>query len=133
MSGAAAAGAAAARAARLRKEEEELTPYNAEDLDGWEFKIVRSVTQGFKGVEAVRRLCEEESHAGWEMVEKFDDSRIRFKRRLEMRSRDQYLGPGAVDPYRTTAGMSEGRLVLVVLGVCAAVAAAAILIAKLVG
>jgi len=123
MTGAGAAGAAAAaKAAMMRKEEEELTPYNAEDLDGWEFKIVRANSRKFKDAQAVRRLCEEESHAGWEMVEKFDDSRIRFKRRVEMRSQDQYLRPGAVDPYRTLVGVSESHIVLIVLGVSVLVA-----------
>lgn len=116
-----AAAAAAAKAAMMRKEEEELTPYNAEDLEGWEFKIVRANTRKFKDAEAVRRLCEQESHAGWEMVEKFDDSRIRFKRQVENRSRDRHLGPEAVDPYRTLVGVSETQIVLVIVGVCALV------------
>jgi hypothetical protein len=113
----AAAAAAAAKAAMMRKEEEELTPYNAEDLEGWEFKIVRANSRKFKDAQAVQRVCEQEAHAGWEMVEKFDDSRIRFKRRVEMRSRDQHLGPGAVDPYRTLIGVSETHIVLVIVGV----------------
>jgi len=119
MSGAGAAAAAAAKAAKLREEEEELTPYNSNDLDVWEFKIVRANSRKFKNAESVRRLCEEESHAGWEMVEKFDDSRIRFKRRLELRSQDQHMGPGAVDPYRTQVGPSETHIALIILGVCA--------------
>jgi hypothetical protein len=128
MSGAvAASAAAAAKAAKMRKEEEELTPYNAEDLDGWEFKIVRANSRKFKDTEAVHRLCEQESHAGWEMVEKFDDSRIRFKRRVEMRSRDQHLGPGAVDPYRTLIGVSETHIVFLVIGLSALLALGAVL------
>jgi hypothetical protein len=122
MSGAGAAGAAAAaaaKAAKLREEEEELTPYNSNDLDVWEFKIVRANSRKFKSAESVRRLCEEESHAGWDMVEKFDDCRIRFKRRLELRSQDQHMGPGAVDPYRTQIGPSETHIVLLILAVCA--------------
>ena len=114
-----AAAAAAAKAARLREEEEEMTPYNSDDLDDWEFKIVRANSRKFKSAESVRRLCEEESYAGWEMVEKFDDCRIRFKRRRELRSQDQHLGPGAVDPYRTQIGPSEAHIVLIILGVCA--------------
>ena len=117
--GAAGAAAAAAKAAKLREEEEELTPYNSGDLDVWEFKIVRANSRKFKNAESVRRLCEEESHAGWEMVEKFDDSRIRFKRRLKLRSQDQHLGPGAVDPYRTHVGPTENQIVLLALGVAA--------------
>jgi hypothetical protein len=114
--GASAAAAAAAKAARLRKEEEELTPYKADDLDGWEFKIVRANTRKFKSAESVRRLCEEEAQAGWEMVEKFDDSRIRFKRRIEQRSQDPHR---TIDPYRSLIGPSEGHIVAIILAVCA--------------
>ena len=69
-----------------------MTQYGGEDLDGWEFKIVRSATSKFKSPDYVRRLCEEEARAGWEMVEKFDDHRIRFKRRVERRAEDAHLG-----------------------------------------
>jgi len=114
--GGAAAAAAAAKAAKMREEEEELTPYKSDDLDGWEFKIVRANSRKFKSPESVRRLCEEESQAGWEMVEKFDDSRIRFKRRIEQRSQDPHR---TVDPYRTLIGLSETNIVVMVLLVCA--------------
>lgn len=114
--GATAAAAAAAKAARMRKEEEELTPYKSDDLDGWEFKIVRANSRKFKKTEAVQRLCREEAKAGWEMVEKFDDSRIRFKRRVEERAQDPYR---SVDPYRSLVGASEGLIVAIVLAVCA--------------
>jgi hypothetical protein len=130
--GATAAAAAAAAAAKLREEEEELTPYHSDDLDGWEFKIVRSHSSKFKTAQAVQKLCEQESHAGWEMVEKFDDSRIRFKRRADMRSRDQYLGPNSVDPYRTLVGPSEAHIVLYVLAGFAAVGLIIFLISQLV-
>ncbi len=119
MSGAAAGGiaaataAAAARAARMRQEEEDMTGYNGKDLDGWEFKIVRSNTGRFKNREAVRKLCDEEGLAGWEMLEKFDDNRIRFKRRVEHRSRDQHL---QIDPYRSEIGPGQGKIVTIVLG-----------------
>ena len=119
MSGAAAGGvaaataAAAARAARRRQEEEDMTGYNASDLDGWEFKIVRSNTGKFKNREAVRQLCDQEALAGWEMLEKFDDNRIRFKRKIEHRSRDQHL---QTDPYRSEIGPGQGKIVALVLG-----------------
>jgi hypothetical protein len=100
----------------MRKEEEELTPYNSDDMDGWEFKIVRANSRKFKRPEDVQRLCQEEAQAGWEMVEKFDDSRIRFKRRVEERSQDQYR---SVDPYRSMIGASEGKIVAIVLAACA--------------
>jgi hypothetical protein len=109
---AATSAAVAAEAARkLREEEEELTPYKSEEIEGWEFKIVRSVTGQFKKPETVQRLLEEESRAGWEMLEKFDDNRIRFKRKIENRTNDRYL---EIDPYRTQFGISQGQLGLVI-------------------
>ncbi len=117
MSGAAAGGAAAAAAAkraRMRQEEESMTSYSPNDLEGWEFKIVRANTRRFKDREAIRQLCEEESKAGWEMIEKFDDTRIRFKRKIENRSRDQHLD---MDPYRSEVGFSQGALAGVIIGI----------------
>ncbi len=108
------AAAAAARARRKREEEEEkMTAYNKDDLNGWEFKIVRSTTGKFKDYKTVQKICKEEAQAGWELVEKFDNGRMRFKRRIEMRSKDQFL---QYDAYRTNVGMGEGGLVLTVLG-----------------
>ena len=123
--GAAAAGAAAAARRRMQEEEERLTEYNKDDLNGWEFKIVRANTRKFKKPEAVRQLCAEEAKAGWEMVEKFDDQRIRFKRRVEKRTGDQYLD---IDPYRTSVGITEGQTVSIVLGILLAVAGIAALV-----
>ena len=119
--GAAAAAAAAAHQAKLREEEESLTGYVPQDLEGWEFKIVRS--SGKIVGDKFSRLVEEEALNGWELVEKFDDNRVRFKRRTEHRSRDGMQG---IDPYRTSFGLSETRLVLIVLA--AVVAATAITI-----
>lgn len=112
--GVAAAAAAARRAKMLRKEEENMTGYSADDLEGWEFKIVRSATEKFKNYSDVKKVCDDEAQAGWEMVEKFDNSRIRFKRKIEHRAADTHR---AVDPYRTSVGMSEGGLVVLILGV----------------
>jgi hypothetical protein len=110
--GAAAAAAAAAHQAKLREEEERLTTYTQHDLNGWEFKIVRSA--GKINGDKFSQLCEEESKNGWELVEKFDDNRVRFKRRVECREQDGYA---EIDPYRTHFGMSELKLVFIILGV----------------
>ena len=96
----AASSAAAAAAARMREEEEELTVYNKDDMDGWEFKIIRSYQTYFKKPENLKKVCQEEAKAGWEMVEKFDDYRVRFKRPQSARVKDGML-PGNYDPYRT--------------------------------
>ena len=132
MSGAAAGGAAAAAAAAaqrrrmLQAEEERMTQYNSQDLDGWEFKILRSSTNKFKNPETLRRICAEEARSGWEMIEKFDNQRIRFKRRTDRRSMDQHA---AIDPYRTSVGFSEGQLVLVVVALLLAVGGVALMMA----
>ncbi len=116
----AAAAAAAQHAEMLRREEEVMTSYGASDTEGWEFKIVRSATAKFKRPDVVRKLAEEEAMAGWELLEKFDDNRIRFKRRIEHRADDAHRGG---DPYRTKYGIGADQLglsvVLVVLGILA--------------
>jgi hypothetical protein len=130
MSGATAAAAAAAR--KLREEEENLTTYTPEDLAGdWEFKIVRSTGTPFHRPETLQRLVEEEAAAGWVLVEKFDDSRVRFKRPSSARERD-YLLPPEVDPYRTQYGVSEGTVGMVVVGVMVLVIAAVLLVVLLI-
>lgn len=110
-------------AAKKRQEEEEqrMTQYNAEDLNGWEFKIAHSTFGRFRNAEVISRLMEEEAQNGWEMVEKFDDYRIRFKRRTDKRA---LHSGGGVDPYRTNYGTSRIILPLVAVGVALALAAA---------
>ena len=111
--GAAVAAAAAARKRRLEEEEERLTPYTKEELaEGWEFKIVRSNTAIKR--ERFARLCAEEAENGWELVEKFDHNRIRFKRPIAKRANDHMA---IIDPYRTRVGLSEGAFAAVILGI----------------
>ncbi len=83
-----------------------MTAYTPEDLEnGWEFKIVRSASGAFRKAEKLQQLIEEEARAGWIMLEKFDDLRVRFKRPVRMREKDDSLPPD-VDPYRTHFGMA---------------------------
>lgn len=113
--GATAATSAAARAAaeQARKEEEEMTPYGRDDLtEGWEFKILRSMTNAFKDPEKLKTILEQESRAGWLLAEKFDDARIRLKRPTTAKSSDAQLD---FDPYRTYVGISQNRYIAVVL------------------
>ena len=109
-----AAAAAAARARRQRKEEEEMTQYAPGDLEGWEFKILRATTRKFRDQLSLRAVLDEEAEAGWELVEKFDDSRIRLKRRVQCRENDHKLHH---DPYRTWVGMSQGVMAAWMVGV----------------
>jgi len=109
----AATAAAAAAAARMRKEEEEMTPYTKEQLtEGWEFKILRSTTNSFKDPEKMKTALNEEARAGWVLVEKFDEGRIRLKRPADAKESDANLD---FDPYRTRVGISEARLGLMIL------------------
>jgi hypothetical protein len=132
MSAAAGASAAAAVRRRMEQEEEEMTPYQPQDLSGdWEFKILRSVTGIFGKPEKLKEALDQEAKAGWALVEKFDNSRIRLKRPTSARSGDGALG---FDPYRTHVGLSEikfslalvalilGGTLLVILAVLAIVA-----------
>ena len=93
--------ASSAAAQILKDEEEIMTAYKKDDLEGWEFKIMRNYTGKFKDSKFVRQMCQEEAKAGWEMLEKFDDFRIRFKRRVDLRANDRFL---KTDPYRTDVG-----------------------------
>ena len=118
MSTGAAAAAAAAAAARRRleqQEEEEMTPYQPQDLSGdWEFKILRSFRGVFRDPAKLREALDQEARAGWVLVEKFDDTRIRLKRPASARSGDAGLD---FDPYRTNVGITEGKYALAVVGI----------------
>lgn len=112
------AGAAAAAAKRRRmmfaEEEEDMARYTQDDLNNdWEFKIVRSESGAFRKPEVLKKLLEEEARAGWVMLEKFDDRRIRFKRPRSARTRDALLPPG-VDPYRTRYGSPTAQYAVLV-------------------
>jgi hypothetical protein len=112
MSSAAAAAAAAKR--RREEEEEHMTPYTPRDLnENWEFKILRSATGAFKDPAVMQRYLAEEAEAGWTLVEKFDNSRIRLKRPAAARQQDAQR---TFDPYRTRVGISEVGLGLLIAG-----------------
>ena len=95
---------------KIEQEEEEMTKYTSEDLEqNWEFKIVRGFYPVFRKPEVFQALLEEEALAGWELVEKLDDRRVRFKRRKDARRRDATLPPG-IDPYRTQYGTNTNAI-----------------------
>jgi hypothetical protein len=109
---------AATRLAQQQQEEEDMAEYAQDDLrKDWEFKIVRSDSAVFRKPEVLNRLLEEEAQAGWVLLEKLDDSRIRFKRPRSAQSRDAYLPPD-VDPYRTQYGApaAQRAQIAVVIG-----------------
>jgi hypothetical protein len=123
MSTGAGAAAAAAAAEMQRQEEEEMTPYTPKDLaEDWEFKILRSNFAAFRNQEKLRAVLDDEKRAGWVLVEKFDDQRIRLKRPAGTKVIQGDFADG-YDPYRTTVGMSQGLIVLIILGVALGIGA----------
>jgi hypothetical protein len=107
--------AAAAVCALAVQEEEEMTPYTPQDLaENWQFKILRSASGRFSDPIWLRSILDEEARAGWIMVEKFDDERVRLKRPASAQANDATLG---FDPYRTWVGIGPNLYVhLLVLG-----------------
>ncbi|MBW4576161.1 MAG: hypothetical protein KME08_12870 [Aphanothece sp. CMT-3BRIN-NPC111] len=87
-------------------------------LSGCEFKIVRAKGNLFRDPAIFQQLCEEEAEAGWMLLEKLDDRRVRFKRPVALRD---VINPEFLefDPYRCYYGTSWMSLKL--LGAIAAV------------
>ncbi len=109
-----AASASAAERRRKDQEEEEMTTYSPDEMNRYEFKIVRTNYGVFGKPDIFNKLIQEEARAGWELVEKFDNERIRFKRPTSARERDGQLPPG-VDPYRTQYGMAPWLFALLLV------------------
>jgi hypothetical protein len=73
---------------RRREEEEIMTGYRPEELNGnWQFKIVKGT---FKTAAQVDAVVQEQAEYGWTLVEIFDQSRIRFKRSAAEAAKDSY-------------------------------------------
>jgi hypothetical protein len=86
-------------------------PHTPPELqDGWEFKVLASSGLAFRDPRALRRAVEEEARAGWTLLEKLDDGRLRFKRPVGERARDSARG---FDAYRTRYGDSRAALQIV--------------------
>jgi len=121
---------AAAAKAKRQQEEEEMTAYSEDELaKRWEYKIIRSGTGAFRHRDRLREALEEEAQAGWELVEKFDDQRVRLRRPVAARSNDHLLD---FDPYRTWIGVSDAGLVVRGLVVSALIGAVVLVIFLLV-
>jgi hypothetical protein len=100
------------------EEEENLTRYESyapnEQQKGWEFKILRTSTGGFRNRKLLKQVCIEEARSGWILLEKLDDRRLRFRRPLVARERDHL---SKLDPYRTYYGIPAIVETLVTVGV----------------
>ncbi|MFO0949620.1 MAG: hypothetical protein U0835_00420 [Isosphaeraceae bacterium] len=131
--GTTAAIVAAAEAERLlREEEEEMTPYSDRDLaEGWEFKILRASTAAFRNPERLRAVLEEEKQAGWVLVEKFDDARIRLKRPAGAKMIAGEFADG-YDPYRTVIGVSADQRTMILLAVAGGISIVLIMVFALI-
>jgi hypothetical protein len=100
--------AAAERTTREQQEEEVLTDYTPQDIaEDWEFKILRASVPVFASPRHLQHILAEEARAGWVLVEKFDDHRIRLKRPAKARDGDGKLD---FDAYRTSVGIPGPRL-----------------------
>jgi hypothetical protein len=107
------AAAAAAAAHRARREEESMTGYTPAELaEGWEFKILRCSTSAFRDPARMKDALDQEARAGWELLEKFDNQRLRLKRPASAKAKDNGLD---FDPYRTTYGISDAKLAAIIL------------------
>ena len=92
-----------------------MAQYTRDNLSSdWEFKIVRAATPAFRRKRVLDQLIEEEARAGWVMLEKLDDSRVRFRRPHRARAQDAYL-PDGIDPYRTHYGATSTQNVIIAL------------------
>jgi hypothetical protein len=85
------------------------TGANDPRLVGWEYKIVRASRDLFRYPAILKQLREEEAEAGWILLEKLDDRRIRFKRPISMANilNSDYL---KIDPYRSYYGPTASPL-----------------------
>ena len=107
-----AAAAAAAQRRRNHEEEEEVTPMNTDPTGVFEYKIIRSATKAFRTPAFFQETLQEEAQAGWQLVEKLDDGRVRLRRSIECRSKDAHL---TQDPYRTNVGMGEVQMAFTIM------------------
>jgi hypothetical protein len=83
-----------------------------------EYKIVQSTTPLFTSAAKIEQVMAEESQAGWRLVEKFDNYKLRLQREISHRANDKNLN---FDPYRSQVGVNNaliyGITTVVTLGV----------------
>jgi hypothetical protein len=69
-----------------------------------EYKVVQSTTPLFAKLQNIDAIMAEESKAGWQLVEKFDNYKLRLQRDISHRANDKAL---PFDAYRTQVGVSN--------------------------
>lgn len=68
-----------------------------------EFKIIQAPTPIFADTAKMQKLLEVEAEAGWRLLEKEDNHRIKLQRNISYRENDANL---SIDAYRTSVGVS---------------------------
>lgn len=69
-----------------------------------EYKILQSQTPLFASAAKMHEVLEQESKAGWQLLEKEDNYRIKVQRDVSNRANDKNLD---FDAYRSTVGVSS--------------------------
>ena len=69
-----------------------------------EYKIIQSQTPLFSDTAKMHEVLDEEARAGWQLLEKEDNFRLKLQRNISHRSNDKNL---EIDAYRSTVGVSS--------------------------
>lgn len=87
-----------------------------------EFKVVQSTTPFFAKSQNIAVVMAEEEKAGWRLLEKCDNYKLRLQRDISHRANDKDL---SIDPYRTQVGVNNavvyGITAVLTLGVVYAI------------
>lgn len=84
-----------------------------------EYKVIQAQTPLFASTPKMHEILEEEAQAGWNLLEKEDNYRLKLQRETSHRENDNKL---SIDPYRTTVGVSS----MVTYGATAAITIAVV-------
>lgn len=79
-----------------------------------EFKVLHSTTPMFANAKKIEEVMAQEAQAGWQLLEKLDNYKLRLQRNISHRSKDQNLG---FDAYRSQVGVNN----MIVYSITAAV------------
>lgn len=70
-----------------------------------EYKVIQATTPYFAKSPNIATVMAEEEKAGWRLLEKCDNYKLRLQRDISHRANDKNL---SVDPYRTQVGINNG-------------------------
>ncbi|MCB1665796.1 MAG: hypothetical protein KDI28_08425 [Pseudomonadales bacterium] len=69
-----------------------------------EYKVVQASTPYFAKWQNIESVMAEEAKAGWRLLEKCDNYKLRLQRDISHRANDKALG---FDPYRSQVGLNN--------------------------